>query len=99
MARVLVVAIGVGVLAIATLVAYVASNGSGHTGGNPYVGLAVFLPVAALGFSATSYCAGRRRALGFVATLVGVAGTILLVWLDRSNTLLPYDEWIRRGMP
>ena len=33
-----------------------------------------------------------------VGVVVGVIGSGLLVYLDRSNTLLQYEIWIQRGM-
>jgi hypothetical protein len=83
------------------LIVYTLLNGSGHTSINPYSALTVFVPVATVGIITLLL---RRKwklpLLICIATVaVGCAGILLLVYLDRSNSLLQYEVWLNRGMP
>ena len=90
-----------GLVTIAAVLWYLNQNRSGHTGFQPYLLLVAFIPLAVVG--ATDLVLSTRYKLsrwsGVLAIVVGVSGITLLVYLDMSNTLLPYEEWIRRGMP
>jgi len=96
-----VVCIVVGLAAIAGIVGYAMCNESGHTGANPYLALAVFVPAAVVGVARVT--AGRLWRLrawpGLLAIAIGCAGVALLIYLDRTNTLLQYEVWLARGMP
>ncbi len=92
-------AIVVGLVSFGAIVVYTVQNDSGHTGFNPYLALAVFIPVVGAGCAAL--CLKRRSSVwpGIVAIGVGCAGVALLVCLDQGNILLEYEVWIDRGMP
>ncbi|MHC4607370.1 MAG: hypothetical protein ACYTAF_10655 [Planctomycetota bacterium] len=97
------VPIGVGlcVVLISAILFYCRQNDSGHTGLDPYHALAFFVPLAAAGAAHFVYSLrkGEGKLAGLIALVTGLAGVALLVYLDVSNTLLPYEVWIRRGMP
>lgn len=90
-----------GIAVIGLLVLYLIQNDSGHTGFDPYLALFAFVPITIVGLA--HLLVPRLRLLaGWFATLaiiVGISGMGLLVYLDRSNTLLQYEAWIERGMP
>tara|TARA_B100000959_G_C14828407_1_gene560819 strand:- start:543 stop:872 length:330 start_codon:yes stop_codon:yes gene_type:complete len=89
-----------GLTVIAAILVYANVNGSGHTAFNPYSALMVFGPVTIVGILHLSLirCGGIVRWCSILAVVVGVIGSGLLVYLDRSNTLLQYEIWIQRGM-
>lgn len=101
MGRLADLAAAVGGATLAGLIGYAAWNRSGHTGLDPYCALAIFIPVLLIGVMAGlgGDRAGARPGAGLVAIIVGLAGIVLLVWLDHSNTLLPYEKWLARGLP
>src|SRR5215212_6308594 len=90
-----------GVVAIALIGGYAASNSSGHTGWEPFTSLILFVPLVVVG----AFCfAMRHRFKGITrasmcALVVGLAGIALVVTLDHTNRLVQYDRWIHRGMP
>jgi drug/metabolite transporter (DMT)-like permease len=90
-----------GVWTIFALLIYAAQNHSGHTGFNPYHALVVFVPLGITGLSCLLMvpCPRRHQWLAVSAILIGLFGVMLLIYLDQSNTLLPYEVWIDRGMP
>ena len=90
-----------GVLTICALLIYAAQNHSGHTGLNPYHALVVFVPLGIAGLVCllTTPYPGYQKWLAVSAILIGFFGAVFLVYLDQSNTLLPYEVWIDRGMP
>ena len=94
-------AIVVGLMALAILGMYTLDNQPGHTGANPYVALYVFIPVLIAGV----LCGVMRFRIrgsttrSVYAILIGSAGIIFLIYLDKSNTLLQYGVWLIRGMP
>lgn len=95
------VAIAIGLIVIATIVIYTFTNGSGHTGASPYQALAVFIPVVITGAVCVFIRMKVRGSLAcsLFAVLIGCVGIAMLIYLDRSNTLLQYDVWLLRGMP
>ncbi len=101
MKSILMAAAILGLAAITGIVAYTVQNDSGHTGFSPYLGLAVFVPVALAGLFQIFFLRTPRaaRRWGVIALLAGVIGIALLVYLDKSNTLLEYGDWCSRGMP
>jgi hypothetical protein len=90
-----------GLLTICALLIYTAQNHSGHTGLNPYHAITAFISLGITGliYLLTIRCLGYQRWLSVSAILIGLLGVTVLVWLDRSNTLLQYEVWIERGMP
>jgi TctA family transporter len=87
-----------GLVTIFTIVWYTIQNDSGHTGFNPYNCLVVFLPLIVLGVTGLL---SRKAPIfswksGLAPLVVGLVGVSLLIYLDVSNTLLPYDVWARR---
>ena len=86
---------------IAALLVYLSGQRSGHTGVNPYLALVVFVPTVLVGAIDWFHKRTDRRAaaMSLFALCAGIAGILLLVYLDRSNSLLCYETWIRRGMP
>lgn len=92
---------GASLLLLAGIVLYTMGNASGHTGWEPFTSLAVFVPAALAGGGMLGF---RRsmpevKRVGAIALAVGLAGIALVVWLDRTNRLVQYERWIRRGMP
>ncbi len=87
------------VLIIAILV-YLGQNSTGHTSVQPYLGLGIFIP--ALLFGAISARLNRgspgKYNVSLVAFALGGLGALFLVYLDFSNTLLYYEEWLKRGL-
>jgi uncharacterized membrane protein YhaH (DUF805 family) len=97
--NILLVGAAVGLLAIALIACYAVSNRSGHTAWEPFTALALFVPLMILGACGMT----RRRVRSLVragtwAFLVGLAGTVLIVALDQSNSLVQYERWLRRGL-
>ncbi|MEA3265969.1 MAG: hypothetical protein U9P42_03375 [Candidatus Fermentibacteria bacterium] len=94
-------AIVVGLMALAILGMYTLDNQSGYTGVSPYVALYVFIPVIIAGV----LCGiARLRIRGsttrsFYAILIGGAGIVFLIYLDKSVILLQYCVWLIRGTP
>jgi peptidoglycan/LPS O-acetylase OafA/YrhL len=99
--RLLRVSVLAGIALLALTVCCASLNASGHTSVDPYITLALFSPLAAMG--AWGLLVGRKtglpRKLCLTAIVLGLCGIALLVYLDRSNTLLQYEKWIERGMP
>lgn len=91
----------IGSTAIAALAAHAVTNSSGHTSLDPWMALLVFLPVALTGLLNRLTCSeqGCRALWGYLAIAAGLAGVLLLAYLDLSGTLLQYEAWIERGMP
>ena len=88
-----------GTAAITLILLYLQINRSGHTGLNPYLANVVFIPALIAGCVSLISRRGDTLRDGIVSLFAGAAGITLLIWLDRSNTLLQYETWIRRGMP
>ncbi len=90
-----------GIAALVVIVAYTIQNDSGHSSFNPYLALVIFVPILAFGLAYFLSFRGTPGAkwCGILAVIVGIAGIALLVYLDRTNTLLQYEVWIHRGMP
>ena len=85
--------------AIILILLYLQINTSGHTGINPNLANLFFIPAVLAGcFNIISRRSDRLWG-GVIAAFTGVAGITLLIYLDRSNTLLQYETWFRRGMP
>lgn len=76
---------------------YVFQNRSGHTGFEPWLLSAVFVPSGLLGVC--GYFSGASRRASFVAGIAGLLGLGMLLYFDWGNILLSYDRWIERGMP
>ena len=95
------VAFATAILSLVALGAYTLSNESGHSGFAPYWCIAVFIPAALVG--TINLVSSKPQATpwipGIAALLAGIIGSAYLVYLDASNTLLPYQVWIERGMP
>ena len=92
---------GLGVSAIVLIGGYAASNGSGHTGWEPFASFILFVPLAFIGgvlLALRGRFVGIARPSAF-ALAVGLAGVVLIVCLDRTNRLVQYDRWVQRGMP
>ncbi len=87
----------IGSLSLVTLSAYACSNKSGHTGMDPYSFLLLFIPLFVIGLVGLRYQQARKYALTAVG--IAVSGIVLLLVLDRTNTLVEYEAWIDRGMP
>lgn len=90
-----------GVVALAIIAGYATLNNSGHTGWEPFTLFILFAPLAVLG---ATLLVLRKRFAGVVrpsavALAVGLAGMVLVFYLDRTNRLGQYDRWIQRGMP
>jgi hypothetical protein len=90
-----------GLALILAITVYAVQNKSGHTGMNPYRGLALFIPIALAGVICllASWRSPGAKWPAVVALLTGMLGVGLLVYLDITNTLLEYGVWIDRGMP
>jgi uncharacterized membrane protein len=88
------------IVLIALIILYAWRNDSGHTGAEPYHSLFVFIPVALLGFF--GLISKRLRVsinTSLCALLIGIAGSGLIVYLDKTNQLVEYGRWVERGMP
>ncbi len=68
---------------------------------DPYLALVVFVPVLATGSTGIVILNKRQLPLWpcVLAIAAGCIGIILLLYLDKTNTLLQYDVWLKRGMP
>ena len=90
-----------GIAVIGLLVLYLIQNDSGHTGFDPYLALFAFVPITIVGLAHLAFLrfGGLAGWFATLAIIVGISGMGLLVYLDRSNTLLQYEAWIERGMP
>ncbi|MCB1213916.1 MAG: hypothetical protein KDK66_00435 [Deltaproteobacteria bacterium] len=88
-------------LLILAILGYTLQNTSGHTGFNPYLALWIFIPVSLIGLFNVLYTREQspKKLPALLALTFGLLGILLLVYLDQSNTLLPYEVWIQRGMP
>gem|GEM_PF-4576354 len=86
-------------LVIASLVAFTFRNDSGQCAFSPYIALTVFIPVLVTGLVQIIFQRRDHSAVfwGASALFMGLAGIVLLVYLDRSETLVHYDEQIVRG--
>ncbi|SRR6266516_4558388 len=91
----------IGLVAIAVLIGYATWNESRHTAVNPYILLAFFIPLIVVGiyFSATHNNYQINKQYGIVLTIIGLVALLLLVYFDKTNTLLQYEVWTKRGMP
>lgn len=91
----------IGTLSLLFIIAWTLRSGSGHTSVSPYMGLFSFIPVLSVGIC--SRVAARKHPAtvkwSYLAAVSGIAGILLLLYLDLSNTLLQYEVWIERGMP
>ena len=87
-----------GCLTVLSLIGYTIQNESGHTGMNPYFLLSVFIPLLILGIVLYRRLQPSKWP-AIMATILGLVGIALLVYLDKDNILLPYETWINRGMP
>ena len=76
---------------------YLHDHDSNHTGHEPWLLLAVFVPTLALGIAA--FRSRRSRWAALLACLLSSGGIVFLLYLDRFNVLLQYDRWLERGMP
>jgi hypothetical protein len=87
-----------GVYLILAFVIYAWTNGSGHTGMQPYVALGWFVPLAVLGgYLLKAHEVGSREwKWGMASLLVGVLGIALLIFFDVSGTLLNIRMWADR---
>jgi hypothetical protein len=93
--------VALGLAAIVLISGYAVQNGAGHTSLDPFIALVLFVPLVfagALGFILRRKFPGMVR-VSVCALVVGVAGVALIVTLDRTNRLVQYDRWIKRGMP
>ena len=90
-----------GSLVLMAVAVYALTNSSGHTSVQPYLGMVVFLPLAAVGLVGLvrGKGSGSMRRMYIAAMIVGLLGAALLVLLDRADILLQYETWIERGMP
>ena len=90
-----------GISAIALIVIYAVDNQTGHTAMDPYLALVVFMPVLATGSTGIAILKKRQLPLWpcTLAIATGCIGIMLLLYLDKTNTLLQYDIWLKRGMP
>lgn len=90
-----------GLILLFAIVFYAAYNDSGHTAVEPYLALALFVPVFLVGAFQFRSSHSRKRPVWpcVFAMVIGMAGICLLIYLDTSNTLVQYDRWIQRGMP
>lgn len=87
-----------GLVTIIGIVVFAVQNSSGHTGINPYAALVVFVPVTLIGIVIPE-SSDVPEWVSIFTVVIGVAGMLLLIFLNKSNTLLQYDVWIQRGMP
>jgi hypothetical protein len=67
-----------------------------HIGWNVLWSLAIFLPLA--GFSLTEYFLSQRR-LSLIIAIFAIVSTLAVFALYQFNILIPYEIWIKRGMP
>ena len=81
-------------LVIASLVAFAFRNDSGECAFSPYIALIVFIPVVVTGLVQIIFQRKDHSAAfwGATALFIGLAGVALLVYLDRSETLVHYPE-------
>lgn len=84
------------VLSVA-IIAYAATNDSGHTSFEPWLLSPAFVASLFAGVPALFF--RRTHTPGVVVCIAGVAGLALLYFLDHGNVLVQYDRWIQRGMP
>lgn len=98
--RSLYLSITIGLVVIAAMVFYSIQNKTGHTAFDPYLANLVFIPIAFSGlFSVLNLLKqGKPVKLAVISLVVGVAGILFLVYLDKTNTLLNYQVWLDRGM-
>jgi len=86
---------GSGLLCVLTGVVVLYRYPDNHVGWDPAVLWAV--PVLTVGMLAAPWL--ERRVWSWFFPLFWIA-TVALLWaMDGLNLLLPYEEWIRRGMP
>jgi hypothetical protein len=99
--RVILIALMAGIVTIAVIAINVLQDACVHTAVDPYAALAVFIPVLLVGIVEVILL--KRRGLpiwpGILTTAVGCIGILLLLFLDRTNTLVQYEVWLQRGMP
>lgn len=90
-----------GIIGIIFLSSYNYINKTNHTSVDPYIALLIFIPVTLIGLIEFLINLKKKstRWLAIVSILIGLAGILLLIYLDKSNTLLQYEVWIKRGMP
>ncbi len=85
----------------AAICGYVMINPSHHMAVNPQGIYLVLVPLFAVGFI-SAFKNRRERSQLLPAVLLGLvslSGMILIQVLDKTNHLLQYEEWVRRGMP
>ena len=85
----------IGVMAIGSICCYAALASSGHTGWEPLIALALFVPLAIAGAALVK----KVGPPAIFACAVGFAGIALVVYLDQTNRLVKYERWVKRGMP
>ncbi|MBX7211458.1 MAG: hypothetical protein K1X78_24345 [Verrucomicrobiaceae bacterium] len=91
-----IVALGAGTVLVG-LAVYTFQNDSHHTGFEPWLLLAAFIPAAFVG--GTLLLVPGCRAAAIFACITGFGGIGLLCYLESSNRLIQYDRWLQKGMP
>jgi len=95
--------LGAEILVLISLNGYVALNRSGHSGFDIRFLVPVFASIIALivclHWGEKRYHHGISPWLSFAIVAVSVAGIAEIFLLDRLAILVPYEEWLRRGMP
>ena len=89
-----------GIVLLLSIAVYAFNNDSGHSSANPYLALALFVPLVIDGLLCLVFSLGTQepRWVSMCAIATGIAGVVFLVWLDKSNTLLQYEVWLVRNM-
>jgi len=89
----------IGLLLVGLIAAYCVGNDSGHTGFDPYIALAFYVPFLALGLTEFMDVKGGNRSVGMLAVAISILGIAFLLFLDMTNTLVGYERWVKRGLP
>ena len=93
------VIVGFGI--VIALMGYVLINPSHHTAWNPYALYIVLIPLFVIGLISSVVHRNKWPQLvpALLLILASLAGLVLILVLDKTNHLLQYEEWVRRGMP
>lgn len=78
------------------LAAYERTNKSGHTGADPLWAAYLLIPTMLL---STWSLIQRSSYIAWIAFSIAATGIAYIIYLDRTNTLVEYHRWIKRGMP
>ena len=88
-------------LSFVFMVIYALTNLSAHTGLDPYLTFYIFIPLSAFGLIIVVFHNKLKIPFftGVLSLLICVANMSLIIYLDHTNKLVYYEDWIIRGMP